>query len=201
MTDGLRAARFVLPEGERHAFRWEPARGRYQCAHCRRCVARLPRPGNRCLRAHPALRAIRAEALALGHSVHLCAVQGRMAGILAICVACGSYGQERCHRLRRPGLGVLSFRAFSVRAVSQGRHPHCRASFVERVWVAGPGHGQPAVPAAAAEPRSGPPPRPPREPGSPPPLAAAALAAGDEADEWSLEDLLAWHGGGLDDPP
>lgn len=197
VPDGLRAARFALPEAERHAFRWEPDRHRYQCLHCRRLVVRLPRPGNRCLRAHPG-------SWPYGrwpwrwHSVHLCAIKGRLAGILALCAMCCAYGEERCHRLRRPCPGELSFRAFSVRAIARGRHPHCRASFVERVWALDAAAGAPAPPAGAAEPPAEPPPGPLVEPGAGPPalLAVPADLAGEG--DWPIEDLLAWHGGGLD---
>lgn len=54
----LRAAVCALPPQERHAFRWVPDRQQDRCDGRRRLVARRPRPGNRCLRAHLALTRI-----------------------------------------------------------------------------------------------------------------------------------------------
>jgi len=195
VAEGRRAAAFALPADQRHAFRWAPERRRYRCEGCGRCVARLPRPGNRCLRAHPTLLRILAEAPRLGHCVHVCAVQGRMAGLLAICTRCGAYGAERAHRLRRPCEGPAAGRAAFLRAVSQGRHPVCRASVVERVWAVPPGGGAGPRPAGASRQaghaRPDPPPECPPDPGCDPPSVPG------EEEDWSLADLLAWHG---DDP-
>ena len=149
-----------------------------------------------------ALRRILATAPAAGHAIQVCAVQGRMAGLMALCVSCGACGSECVRLLRAPCAGQAGHRGFSIRAVAAGRHPVCRASVVERVWAAlGPLAVAPpgAAPAGASAPPAVPPlpavPPAPGEPAAPPPRGLGP--AEDDADEWSLAELLAWHG----DPP
>ena len=146
-----RAAAFVFPEGERHVWQWDGARDRFRCARCHRRVRRLPPPANRCLRAHPALARILTSGAALGHCLHVCAVQGRMAGVLALCTRCGAHGAECVRLLGRPCPGRVDGRGGSLRAVTAGRHPTRPSSWVECVWdpgVVAAAAGHPPPPAA-----------------------------------------------------
>ena len=189
-----RAAAFTLPPAERHAWQWEPARLRFRCSGCHRRVRRLPPPANRCLRAHPALSRILAAGTTTGHLLHVCAVQGRMAGLLAVCTRCGAHGAECVRRLGRPCPGRLDGRGGSVRAVAAGRHPTCRASWVERSWAAAPLFG------AVSPPTAGPAPGNPPDPGE---VGMGGIVppspVGHPGDEWDIADLLEFHGeAGLD---
>ena len=122
-----------------------------------------------------------------------------MAGLMALCTACGAFGSECVRLLRSPFAGSLGHRAFSVRAVSSGRHPVCRASRVERVWDAA---GLPAGPPDPVPGAAGPPPPPPArdippDHGEPAPPALGPALGEAVGDERSRADLLDWHG----DPP
>ena len=190
-----RTAACILPEADRHAWRWDPCRRRFRCDGCHRRVHRLPPPANRCLRAHPALSRILAHGAALGHLLHVCAVQGRMAGFLAVCSLCGAHGSECVRRLGTSCPGSLGGRGGSIRAIAAGRHPSCRASWVERSWPAALPARRPALPAG---PDTGNPP----DPGEAAPSPSLPLPSFPPeplpGDEWDLEDILAFHGEGLD---
>ena len=183
----LRCAASVLPPAEPHSWRWHVGRARFRCDGCGRCVRRLPPPANRCLRTHPALARILAGAAGLGHSVHACAVQGRHAGVLAVCARCGAHGAECVRRLGRPCPRRLDGRGGSLRALSAGRHPSCRQSWIERAWDPG------AVAAAVGGslPAGAPPGNPP-DPGDP--ALASQPAFSPPGEEWELAELLAFHG-------
>ena len=186
-ADALRRAAFVLPPDERHSWLWHVGSARFRCDGCGRCIRRLPPPANRCLRTHPAVARILASAAGLGHSVHACAVQGRRAGVLAVCTRCGAHGAECVRRLGRPCPGRMDGRGGSLRALSARRHPSCRQSWIERIWDPGAVAAAGGVPPPASAPPGNPP-----DPGDP--ALASQLAPSPPDEEWELAELLAFHG-------
>jgi hypothetical protein len=185
-----------VPVEDRHRLSWvTPDRPR--CELCFRCFRKPAAWRSRCSGVPTVGPAVLQTATALGHRMALFATAGRTAGLLAICLRCAAYSQQRVGKLNCPCPGHAATRPGPLKRVLRGRHPTDRAAYIQaavRLWSQGPAadagpHADEAQEAPAAGVPAGA-----HGEGDPPAAPACGLQAPLFAEEWDLDALAAWFG-------